>query len=130
MRTRNHRAFQRSITFLLASVSLLIAACSDNGTGPVPVEISSLELLDRSDGSLVAETHGSGSGIHWHGHLHLHHGDEVAITPRFITGGGHRSRSGESIRSRLGSLPGPPQGSSLSLPTEITLTSRPWEKVK
>lgn len=67
---------------------LTIAACSDS-TGPGdPVSVSGLEIVDRSTGAVVADTHGSGSGIHWHGHIHLHPGDEAAFTTRFLDANG------------------------------------------
>lgn len=70
---------------LLVAVTLLVTACTDDATGPEgDVQVSVLELLDRSSGSQVAETHGTGSGAHWHGAVHLHPGETVALNARFV----------------------------------------------
>lgn len=96
----------RQLRTVSTVVALLVAAAcsSDSPTGPGnQVQVSEVEILNRSTNAAVAHTHGSGSGMHWHGKIHLHPGDDVAYTVRFLDAGGQAiSLSGEySVHAQL-----------------------------
>jgi len=81
-----NRGVRPGLALAVLPTLLLLSACdrglTEPGDGPQPVE---LELVDRTNGELLAYVHGDGPSAHWHGSLPvIAPGDELEVNAVFL----------------------------------------------